>query len=49
MDTSPYEQNLDRNAANFAPLTPLMFLERAAMVYPDRLSIVHGAWQTTWQ
>jgi len=49
MDISPYEQDLDRNAANFAPLTPLVFLERAATVYPERLSIVHGAWSSNWR
>ncbi|HIF73488.1 MAG TPA: acyl-CoA synthetase [Porticoccaceae bacterium] len=43
-----YEQSLDMNAANFAPLTPLSFLERAARVYPDRLSIIHEDTKYTW-
>ena len=43
MTASPYDQDLDRNAANFQPLTPLAFLERAAFVFPDRVAIVHGA------
>ena len=38
-----YDTDLDRNAANFQPLTPLSFLERAAAVYPDQTAIVHGA------
>ena len=38
-----YDVDLDRNAANFQPLTPLTFLERAAAVYPDQTAIVHGA------
>ena len=42
MIVSPYDQDLDRNPANFQPLTPLSFLERAAAVFPDRLAIVHG-------
>jgi fatty-acyl-CoA synthase len=42
MNVSPYDQNLDRNPANFQPLTPLTFLERAAAVFPDHLAIVHG-------
>jgi fatty-acyl-CoA synthase len=42
MTVSPYDQDLDRNPANFQPLTPLTFLERAAAVFPDRLAIVHG-------
>ncbi len=37
-----YEQDLDRNAANYQPLTPLTFLERAAMVWPARTAIIHG-------
>jgi fatty-acyl-CoA synthase len=37
-----YRQHLDRNSANYAPLTPLSFLERAAAVYPDKLAVVHG-------
>ncbi len=43
-----YEQALDRNAANFAPLTPLSFLERCASVYPDRTSVIHGDAAYTW-
>lgn len=38
-----YETDLDRNAANFQALTPLSHLERAAMVYPDHVAVVHGA------
>ena len=38
-----YDTDLDRNAANFQPLTPLGFLERSAAVFPDRLAVVHGA------
>ncbi|MBS0248239.1 MAG: acyl-CoA synthetase [Proteobacteria bacterium] len=39
---TPYDTDLDRNPANFQPLTPLGFLERAASVYPDRTAIIHG-------
>jgi fatty-acyl-CoA synthase len=46
---SPFSQDLDRNPANFAPLTPLSFLERAAYVYPQRLAVVHGLQRFTWQ
>jgi fatty-acyl-CoA synthase len=38
----PYETGLDRVAANYQPLTPLSFLERAAQVFPDHLAIIHG-------
>jgi fatty-acyl-CoA synthase len=34
--------------ANFAALTPLVFLDWAADVYPDRLAVVHGARRFTW-
>lgn len=40
--TTPYDTGLDRNPANFQPLTPLTLLERAASVFPDQLAIVHG-------
>jgi fatty-acyl-CoA synthase len=43
-----FEQHLDRTAANFAPLTPLSFLERAASVYPKRPSVIHGSQRYTW-
>ena len=33
---NPYEIGLDKNAANFVPLTPLGFLSRSAAVFPDR-------------
>src|SRR5688572_1165105 len=42
MAATPYDTDLDRNAANFQPLTPLTFLERAAAVFPDHTAIVHG-------
>ena len=41
--TTPYDIGLDRNAANFQPLTPLSFLARAAEVYPEQTAIIHGA------
>jgi fatty-acyl-CoA synthase len=42
MANSPYDTDLDRNPANFQPLTPLGFLERAASVFPDHTAIIHG-------
>ena len=38
-----YNEKLTRNTANFQPLTPLTFLERAASVFPDHTAIIHGA------
>src|SRR5436309_4724839 len=45
---NPYELDLDKNPANYAPLTPLGFIERAAYVYPARLAVIHGARRATW-
>jgi fatty-acyl-CoA synthase len=42
MAKTPYDTDLDRNPANFQPLTPLTLLERAAAVYPDHTAIIHG-------
>jgi fatty-acyl-CoA synthase len=42
MHATPYDRDLDRNSANFQPLTPLTLIERAATVFPDHLAIVHG-------
>ena len=39
---TPYNTGLDRNPANYQPLTPVGFLERAATVFPDHTAIVHG-------
>ncbi len=39
---NPYETGLDKNPANYQPLTPLVFLERAASVHPNHTAIIHG-------
>jgi fatty-acyl-CoA synthase len=44
----PYGSNLDKNPANYAPLTPLSFIARTAEVYPQRLAIVHGRRRQSW-
>jgi len=43
-----YDIGLDKNQANYTPLTPLSFIERAAAVYPQRLAVIHGALRLTW-
>lgn len=45
---SPYLSGLDKTSANFAPLTPLTFLERSAQVYPNYTAVVHGDRRYTW-
>ncbi len=39
---SPYDTDLDRNPANYQPLTPLTYLSRSALIFPDHTAIVHG-------
>ena len=46
---SPFDINLDKNPANYIPLTPLSFLKRAAEVYPDQTAIIHGKQHVPYQ
>jgi fatty-acyl-CoA synthase len=48
LSRGPYDADLERNAANYQPLTPLTFLERAASVFPGRVAIIHGAQRFTY-
>jgi fatty-acyl-CoA synthase len=43
-----YGRDLDRNPANYAPLTPLSFIARTAYIWPERLAVVHGERRYTW-
>ncbi|WP_044043686.1 acyl-CoA synthetase [Caballeronia insecticola] len=43
-----YDEGLPKTAANFAVMTPLTFIERAASVYPNRPAVVHGDVRRTW-
>jgi fatty-acyl-CoA synthase len=43
-----YDQDLDKTPANFAALSPISFLVRAARVYPDRVAIIHGDRRITY-
>ncbi len=45
---NPYEQHLDKNPANYVPLSPLSFLARSAEVYPDKPALIHGDLRQTW-
>ena len=47
--TSIYDLELDKNQANYQPLTPLTFLKRAAAVYPDHPAIIHGDATTSYR
>ncbi len=45
----PYAIGLEKNAANFVPLTPLSFIERSAYIYPERVATIHGRRRFTWR
>ncbi|MCE7028338.1 acyl-CoA synthetase [Jiella avicenniae] len=44
-----YDEHLDRNAANYQPLTPLSHLSRAAQIHPERIAIVHGSLRRSYR
>ncbi len=44
----PYDRDLDRNLANFTPLSPLSLIARTAYAYPRHLAVVHGERRYTW-
>ena len=46
---SPYDIGLDKNAANYVPLSPIGFLLRSAAVYPNRLAVLHGERRYSWR
>lgn len=43
-----YNKDLDKNAANHTPISPLTFIERAASVYPDYPALVYGDLRRSW-
>jgi fatty-acyl-CoA synthase len=48
MSSNPFDLNLEKNPANYQPLTPLQFLQRAALVYPEHPAIIHGNQRFTY-
>ncbi len=48
MANSHFSAELDKNAANYVPLSPLTFIERAASVYPDRCALIYNDTQRSW-
>jgi 3-(methylthio)propionyl---CoA ligase len=49
MSTSPYDIGLDKNAANYVPLSPVSLLLRSAAVYPNRLAVTYGERRYSWR
>jgi fatty-acyl-CoA synthase len=48
MPNPQYSSNLDKNPANYVPLSPLTFIERAASVYPERCALIYNESHQTW-
>ncbi len=48
MSSNPFDLNLDKTPANYQALTPLSFLERTALVSPNKTAVVHGASRFTY-
>jgi len=46
---SIYDTNLDKNNANFVPLTPLTFLQRAKDIYPNYEALIYEDRKYTWE
>ncbi|MEZ5842174.1 MAG: acyl-CoA synthetase [Hyphomicrobiaceae bacterium] len=49
MHINPFDQHLDKNAANHQPLTPLSFLARAAAVWPEHTAVIHGSLRRSYR
>jgi len=43
-----FSTHLDKNKANYVPLTPLSFISRAKDIYPNYESVVYGNRSYTW-
>ena len=48
MPANPFNEHLDRTAANHQPLTPLSLQARAAAIWPQHTAIIHGRQRVTW-
>ncbi len=46
---NPYELGLDKNPANYVPLSPLSFLARSAQVFPEATALLYGELRQNWR
>jgi fatty-acyl-CoA synthase len=46
---SHYDKNLDKNDANYVPLSPLTFLERTKDIYPKYEAVIYESRSYTWE
>lgn len=49
MKANSYRNELVKNAANYVPLSPVSFLARSALAYPDKIAVIDGARRFTYQ
>src|SRR4029453_12578060 len=47
--THSFDLGLEKNEANFVPLSPLSFIERTAAIYPHRTALIYGPRRQTWR
>ena len=43
-----YSEDLDKNKANYTPLSPVTFIERAAAVYPEKTALIYREFEQNW-
>ncbi len=46
---SHYDKDLDKNEANYVPLSPLTFLERTKDIYPKYEAVIYESRTYTWE
>jgi len=49
MSGHPFETDLDKNSANYVPLSPLSFIGRCATTFPNRSSLIYNDKTFTWE
>jgi len=49
MSSNQYTVGLDKNSANYVPLSPLSFIKRSALIYPDSIAVIQGSRKFIWQ
>ena len=45
---SHYDTNLEKNNANYVPLTPLTFIKRAKEIYPNYEAVIYEDRKYSW-
>ena len=47
--TNTKVKNLEKNEANYTPLTPISFLIRTSKIWPEKIAWVHGSKRNTYK